>query len=214
MTKRSQVIAVRLSLGLLVLVAIGMQLGVHLRLDLSASNFFSYFTNLSNLLAAAVFVLGASQIAANRPTGPRFDLLRWISAANMTAVGIVFAVLLRDADLGSLMPWVNVLLHYVMPVVVVVDWLVCPPDTQIEIGDMAVVLVLPALYLGYTVVRGALIDWYPYPFLNPAKVHGYLGVFGYAVGIAATFAVIAWALMAAGNRLRATASAEASSRGR
>jgi len=45
----------------------------------------------------------------------------------MAIVGIVYGILLRDEDLGALLPWINVVLHYVMPVVVVLDWLYQPP---------------------------------------------------------------------------------------
>lgn len=45
----------------------------------------------------------------------------------MALVGIVFGALLRDVDLGDLLPWVNTVHHYIMPVVVVLDWLYQPP---------------------------------------------------------------------------------------
>jgi len=187
---------VRLGSGLLVLAAVGTQLGIQVERDLSLVNFFSFFTNLSNLFAATVFLTGVRQ----RST-PRFDLLRWASAVNMTVVGIVFLTLLRGVDLGPLLPWVNSVLHYVMPVVVVAEWLFNPPRSQRERGDLAFVLIFPAAYLAYVLVRGALVDWYPYPFLDPINPNGYVGVAMHAVGIALLFVVAAWALMLAGNRL-------------
>ncbi len=33
-------------------------------------------------------------------------------------------------------------------------------------------------------VGGALVGWYPYPFLNPARVGGFVGVASYFVAIA------------------------------
>ena len=37
-------------------------------------------------------------------------------------------------------------------------------------------LAFPAVYLGYTIIRGALTGWYPYPFLDPSQTDGYGGV--------------------------------------
>lgn len=54
----------------------------------------------------------------------------------MVVVGIVFALLLRTMDLGSLLPWVNFLLDYVMPAVVLLDWLLVSKN-QIHIQRSA-----------------------------------------------------------------------------
>jgi hypothetical protein len=115
-------------------------------------------------------------------------------------VGVVFSVLLRNVDLGDLLPWVNFVLHYVMPVAVVLDWLLQPPATRLEKKHLAMSLFFPLAYLVYVLVRGASIGWYPYPFLNPANVGGYGGVALYAAGIAGAFLLIGWALLAIGNR--------------
>ena len=57
----------------------------------------------------------------------------------------------------------------------------------------------PLLYLAYVLIRGAVVDWYPYPFLNPARVGGYGGVALHALGIAALFVVGGWLLFKLGN---------------
>jgi FAR-17a/AIG1-like protein len=186
----------RLTLALVALVAIGQQLTLHVGASYSVLNFFSYFTNLSNLFAAFVLLLTvfSGKIKSR-------DLLRYISTVNMTIVGIVFAVLLRDVDLGALLPWVNYALHYVMPVAIVLDWLLSPPDSRLKSRSVLLAMVFPSAYLIYVILRGADIGWYPYPFLNPAKVGGYGGVATYACGIAAAFVLVAWALLAVGSRL-------------
>lgn len=99
--------AFRLLFAALVLVAVGRQLQLHVAAGYDVLNFFSYFTNLSNLFAAGVFIVGA---ATRRAPGSR-DLARYIAVVNMTIVGIVFALLLRNDDLGALLPWVNAVLH-------------------------------------------------------------------------------------------------------
>ena len=90
-------------------------------------NFFSYFTNLSNIFAAAVLLVESVLTWRGKEGGPAWALLRCISVVCMALVGVVFNTLLRDVDLGSLLPWINTWLHYVMPIAVVADWLIQPP---------------------------------------------------------------------------------------
>lgn len=187
----------RLALALLALAAIGQQLAVHVRAEYSVLNFFSYFTNLSNLFAALVL------LASLRAGGGRLGssgFARYVSAVNMAVVGLVFAVLLRDVDLGALLPWVNVVLHVVMPIAVVLDWLLFPPADRPRPRQALWILAFPATYLAYVLARGAVTGWYPYPFLDPARAGGPGAVAGYAAGIAATFLLTGSALRAAGRR--------------
>ncbi|MEP7244124.1 MAG: Pr6Pr family membrane protein [Gammaproteobacteria bacterium] len=189
----------RLAFGALTLVAIGLQLNIHIRSGFSGVNFFSYFTNLSNFIASVVLILGARPAVMSREAGEPGDQVRAVSAVNMAVVGIVFSILLRDVDLGSLLPWVNVVLHYVMPCFVVLDWLVRPPKATLRVRHLVRCLIFPALYLAYVIIRGAETGWYPYPFFNPENVGGYGGVALYASGISVTFLVVAGILMRAGN---------------
>jgi hypothetical protein len=190
----------RLLLGLLVWFAIGLQLSIHIQHGYNIVNFFSYFTNLSNLLAATVLIAGGYAGLARKGHPGVNDYIRAVAAVNMAVVGIVFSVLLRNVDLGSLLPWINVLLHYVMPVAVVLDWLVCPSRTVLGVRSLWLFVVFPAVYLLYVLIRGAKTDWYPYPFLDPTHVGGYGGVLLYAVGIAVTFAVVGLMVLALGRR--------------
>ena len=172
-----------------------------MQLGFGIVNFFSFFTNLSNLFAAAVLILAARRLTSHAADAPgSIDSLRAIAVVNMTVVGIVFAILLRDTDLGSLLPWVNVVLHDVMPCVIVLDWLLQPPRMKLGTRQLLLCQIVPAFYLAYVLIRGGVTGWYPYPFLDPAKVGGYGGVAVYAIGIAATFLIAGWVLLALGNK--------------
>jgi hypothetical protein len=117
----------RIGFGLLAIVAIARQLVVQIQLSFSVVNFFSYFTNLANAYAAGVLILGGCHSITGREVFRLGEPARVASVAYMAVVGIVFGLLLRNVDLGSLRPWVNFVLHIVMPCVVVVDWLAAPP---------------------------------------------------------------------------------------
>lgn len=201
MTTRSLLPLLRLLLGLSALIAIFSQLAIQIENGFSTLNFFSYFTNLSNLFAAGVLLYGASRGFLGRGASKLSDQLRYVSVVNMTLVGVVFTVLLRGVDLGSLLPWVNVLLHYVMPCAVVFDWLLQPPQMKLGTKHMLVCQVFPALYLGYVLCRGHNIGWYPYPFLNPANVDGYGGVAVYVAGMVVALFFASWFLLTVGNSL-------------
>jgi hypothetical protein len=186
MDTRRIAVPLRICFGLLPIVAIGCQLLIHLRLGLNVLNFFSYFTNLANLLAAVTLLVGA-RVSLRARARVGFDMLRAIATVSMVVVGVVFAVLLRDADLGSLLPWVNLVVHYVMPCVIVADWILWPPQYPLRIHELLLCQIAPAAYLAYVLIRGAWSGWYPYSFFNPAVVGGYGNVAIYAVGIAAVF---------------------------
>lgn len=199
--KRRALSLARLAFVTLALYAIGCQLVLHVADGNPVLNFFSYYTNLSNLFACGVLVYAALR---SGPAALR-DQLRFLAVVNMALVGVVFAVLLRNTDLGDLLPWVNVVVHYVMPCVLLADWLLEPPAARLGLRQVGIAMVFPIAYLAYTLLRGPGAGWYPYPFLTPANVGGYGGVALYSVGITVSFVLMAFALLAIGNRRRAQA---------
>lgn len=202
MVKRNVLVGYRLFFGLLALIAIGTQLTIQIQNGFSVLNFFSYFTNLSNIFAALVLLISAGYMLCQRQPSVIDDIIRGTSVVCMAIVGIVFSVLLRDVDLGHLLPWVNVVLHYIMPVVVVLDWLYQPPKSKLVSRQIKYWLIFPAIYLVYSLVRGAATDFYAYPFFNPAGSGGYGGVALYCLAILAVFFCVSWLLMTLGNSLK------------
>lgn len=183
------------------MLAVAAQLGVHITNKLDVVNFFSFFTNLSNIFAYVVLLVGAVYLALRRDPTPLEDNIRGTATVCMAIVGIVFSLLLRNEDLGSLLPWVNAVVHFIMPVVVVADWILVPPKSRITPRQVVFWLIFPLLYLVYTLTRGAITHWYPYPFLNPDKVGGAGGVAGYCIAIFVGFLVFGVLFMYIGNRL-------------
>ena len=107
-------------------------------------------------------------------------------------VFIVYGVLLRDIDLGKLLPWVIVVIYYVFPIVVLADWLYQPPKSIFRLAQIG-------YWLIYTLIRGAITGFYPYPFLDPSEAGGYVGVALSCLAIFATFLVVGAGLIALGN---------------
>ncbi|MBT2532302.1 Pr6Pr family membrane protein [Arthrobacter sp. ISL-48] len=157
-----------------------------------AGNYFSYFTIESNIIAFVT--LGIAGWFAWKGESPRWlELLRGAATVYMTITGITYSLLLSDIDVNTPIPWINVVLHYTVPTVIVIDWLVDLPKTRIPIKVSLLWLGFPLLYLAYSLVRGPIVDWYPYPFLDP-RVDGYgtVTIMSLLVALAAfVFAVLA-----------------------
>lgn len=166
----------------------------------TAANFFSYFTIESNVLAAVVMLgLAAVPTAAESTEGLRAGTTLYI-----VITGVVYNVLLRGVDVGiesgPFGELCNELLHVVVPVLVLLDWVLVPPLRRIGRSRALLLLLFPLLYLGYSLARGELTGWYPYPFLNPAN-GGYGKVLVYGVVLALFMLLLALAIEEVGRRV-------------
>lgn len=132
-----------------------------------AENFFSYFTIETNILVVVTLLMSAVAIAAGKNS--KFDLLRSATTVYILVVGIGFSLLLSGmGDLAlTAVPWDNVVLHYIMPVAVLADFMTDRPRRRLGFKKALLWLLFPIAYAIYALVRGGLTGWYPYPFLNP-----------------------------------------------
>lgn len=185
----------RVGFGLLAFVAIGVQLATTIQNGNSVVNFFSFFTLESNILAAIVLLVVGFGTLAGIKAQRSFAFIRGAATLYMVITGIVFALLLAGLEqrLQLTVPWINIVLHYIMPVVLLVDWLLFPPKFRFSFAQTLGWLVFPLLYLIYTLIRGSLVAWYPYPFLDVSQV-GWVGVSIMSIAIAIGAAVLAWLL--------------------
>lgn len=190
----------RIGLGVLVIVALAVQFAHSSRSPVfSPVNFFSYFTNLSNIVGALLFIYCGLRAEARSLT---VDLLRGAATVYLATTGIVYNLLLTDVSVGIVIPWVNTVIHAIMPLAAVIDWLVFPPSNKLRFAQTWVWLIFPLAYLAYSLIRGPIANWYPYPFLDPDKVGGYAGVAAYAIAIAAALVGLVFGVMWLGNRQR------------
>jgi hypothetical protein len=176
------------------------------------ANFFSFFTIESNVLAAVVLVVAAVRGWTSREERDPAWLAVALAAVTtfMIITGLVYNLLLRGIELpqGQTVPWSNEVLHVVGPLLLLLDALFAPRRRGLPWGTVGIIVMYPIAWAVYTLVRAGLITnpgtgepwWYPYPFLNPHVQGGYGGVALYIVGIAAAFALVAWAVVALGRR--------------
>lgn len=158
-------------------------------------NFWSYFTNQSNLFAVIILMLATSTLLGKRKL-KYLDLWRGASVIYMIVTGVVFTVLLSGGDNDKLtaVPIDNIIMHQVMPIALLVDWLINPPARRIHFVRSLLWLIYPLGYAFFTMLRGAITNWYPYEFLNPS-ISGYGPVYR-TIGIISIFVImLAWILI-------------------
>lgn len=167
------------------------------RSQFNGANFFSFFTVLSNMFASVMLL--ASALAVHRGIhSKRLNRFRGAAALFMVLTGVVFAVLLSglDARVLTAVPWDNTVLHYIMPIVMLIDWIVDPPRPTLTMRDALWWLMIPVAYVGYSLIRGPIVNWYPYPFLDPSN-GGYGSILLACAAIAVFTLGAAWLLIKA-----------------
>jgi hypothetical protein len=136
-------------------------------------NVFVFFTIQSNIItAASCFLLWMDP---NR-SSPLFDTFRLIGVVAITITGVVYhAVLSGLLDLETWELVADHVLHTVVPIAAVVGWLVWGPRGRTSGRIVKLSLVFPLCWLVFTMIRGAIVDFYPYPFVDVNNL-GYLKV--------------------------------------
>ena len=159
----------------------------------------SHFTNQANL-GFGIVTLVSGLVPRDRL--PRWwDHLRGAFAFYMVMTGLIYALLV--AEPGELarwdLEWTNLVLHRLTPVVGLIGWLVVTMTTRGGWGRPLAWLLFPLAYLGYTWVRGAIVDWYPYGFLDPTREGGWGAVAQTTSMVLVAFLAVALVLHLLGN---------------
>lgn len=151
--------------------------------------FCSYLTIWSNVLVAwSAFTLALGTDSESRV----WRALRLNAVVICFGGGVVHFFLLRPIlDLAGADLLADRMLHMVVPLFAVVGWLAFGPRHRAEAGDLGPFLVLPVVWLVYTLIRGEFVEWYPYPFID-VNEHGYGVVLLNCLGVAAFMVVLAF----------------------
>lgn len=152
------------------------------------ANLFSFFTILTNLL---VGITSATLAIRPEARGTLFRVLRLDAVLGITVTGIVFHTLLAGLrELHGAELFADHLFHTVSPIMVVAGWLMFGPRGLIDGRAVGYAVIYPLGWLAFTLVRGAVIGWYPYPFVD-VSVLGYGTVVLNCVGITLLFVLLA-----------------------
>jgi hypothetical protein len=153
--------------------------------------YFGFFTILTNILVTVsltmVYLKGISE-KGHFLTRPK---TLTATAVYITIVGLVYNVILRfQWAPEGLAKIADELLHSLMPVLFIFFWVKFVPKQNIQWKNILPWLIYPLLYLIYSLVRGSVVQWYPYPFVDVTAL-GYSKVFVNSAMVTAAFLVIA-----------------------
>jgi hypothetical protein len=165
-------------------------------------NVFAYFTIQSNLLLGGTTLLLA--LGPDRES-TLFRTLRLNGVLCIAVTGIVYWVALNHlANFTGAAAVANLLLHTIAPILGVVGWLVFGPRGRTELAIVGWSIVFPLLWLVFTLIRGAAIGFWPYPFVDADDL-GYGKVLVNCLFVALLFLALAFGAMLLDRRLNRTA---------
>lgn len=126
-------------------------------------NFFSFFTIQTNILVVitmALLAFNANSFTASAP---------WRAANTLyiTLVALVYHIVLAPTHFPvGIGIWSNFSTHTFIPLAVIFDWFVFSDKSTLNIRHPIKWLIFPITYCAYTLIRGSIVGWYPYPFLD------------------------------------------------
>ena len=123
--------------------------------------FFSYFTILTNIAVATYY----TALLFNAPIVRTKGLLSAVTVY-IIIVGVVYQVALRHIwDPQGLQKWVDELLHSVIPFGALIYWGLFEKK-GLQYSQIFAWSIYPLAYLLFTLIRGSISGFYPYPFVN------------------------------------------------
>lgn len=166
---RPWVRVLRLLMGLVALAAVGYNAynsatGAG---DSSVVQLFSMFTIQSNLVFGVVLIVSAVRRSEDLPHW--WDHLRGALAFYLVMTGIVYALLVAPPEevWSWDITWTNLVLHRLAPWFAFLDWVLITQRVRAGLLRALAWIIYPALFLAYSWIRGAIVHWYPYSFLDP-----------------------------------------------
>lgn len=155
-------------------------------------NFFSYFTILTNILAALSFTFTAINSESKAGRFFRNPVVQSGIAMNIIIVGVVYITVLQKLWKPQGLSWVaDIILHYAVPFIYAVYWLAFVPKGHIQWKHCFIWLIYPAAYFAYSIIRGPIVNWYPYPFVDVGAI-GYAEVLKNAAILLGAFLVVSF----------------------
>ena len=187
--------------------SVGLVLNIFTRQNGFDSESLIYYTNLSNMICLLYFLLLVAHMAISLKKGVNgavalFPAMKGAFTLMIAVTILVYHFLLAggkapEYDGTNIQRWLaNMLLHYVAPAMVILDWILFDPKRVFRRFDPLLWLIIPVLYAVFTLIRAEIGGEiagkgtrFPYFFLDIDAI-GWSGMLGY-VGV---FAVIFTAL--------------------
>jgi hypothetical protein len=183
---RQSVGVIRIGAGLLVLAAMITQITdevVHSAFK--PEEYFSYFTIQSSMMNIVVLLVGGYLALKFKRDTVLYTGVRMATVVYAIVTGVVYNVLLRgipsDGYVG--IQWPTEIEHVWIPLYIVMDWLFATGRPKLSWKWLWLVVAYPIAWCAFTLVRGGITGWYPYPFIDPTGDGGWPSVIGYILGL-------------------------------
>lgn len=178
---------IRIAAGLLVLAAMITQIADQAINDVFVpTEYFSYFTIQSSMMNIVVLVSGGLLALRFRRDTVLYTGVRSAITVYAVLTAAVYNVLLRGIPAEGYVgvQWPNEVEHVWIPLYILIDWLFATGRARLGYRWLWLAVGFPLAWCAFTLVRGAVTGWYPYPFIDPAT-GGWEGVATYILGLAA-----------------------------
>ncbi|MEU7809215.1 Pr6Pr family membrane protein [Micromonospora chalcea] len=213
MTPRRRRLAIPLRLAVVLAVVAGVVLTA--LGPATVTGLLPYFTIQSNVAVGVLAGYAAWCAWRDRPEPP--SVLKGATTLYITITGTVYHLVLANpaSPFAMAQPdrqpgewWGNQFLHTVVPLLAVADWALFDRRGRLCPRYAAWWLAFPLAYLGFALVRGLVVDRYPYPFLDAGRL-GYDGVAVSGVGFAVAFWLLGLLFVGVDRLLARTGRSEA-----
>jgi hypothetical protein len=169
------------------------------------TEYFSYFTITSGLLAGAVLIVAGIGVLRNQAETKFLTLSRLTMAVSMVIVGVIYNALLANAapderDIGYAWPVLpNQVIHTYMPIIIFLEWLFTNTGVALKLKSAFWVLVYPLTWLAFSITRGFVQGWWAYWFIDPQ--YGISTMITWILAISVFFTVLSLAMLPAQRAL-------------
>ncbi|MFM9904555.1 MAG: Pr6Pr family membrane protein [Pyrinomonadaceae bacterium] len=161
--------------------------------------FVSFFTVWGNtaVTVASTFIAINSENRLGRFFG--LDATLAAVATYIAIVAVIYSLLLRKPwDPTTIRGLLDTTFHDLIPAAYVLCWLISAPKARLRWLDPIYWLVFPGLFITYTLIRGAVIGWYPYYFANVTLL-GYPTALRNTGFVLLTFVIVGMVFVLAGK---------------
>jgi hypothetical protein len=142
-------------------------------------NYFAYFTIQTSIINIVVLLMTGLHGFGTTKDSRNWTAVRAHILAYAVITASVYNLLLRDVVVDPTAPpllqWPNEITHVWIPLYLVLDWILNPHRSQLSPKALALGVLLPLLWVLFTLGRAELTGWYPYEFMNPRSEMGMIG---------------------------------------
>lgn len=179
-----------------------------LYLQLFPDDFYNltYYTLISNILVVVFWIYLLFLMSKNKVsklTSPKIVRLKGAFTMAIILTFLVYMILLAPiAEPKDFYNWKNYTLHYIVPIMTIIDWLMLDPKNQYRKSEPFIWTLIPLLYMAFSLIKGYVFNIeipdqkhspYPYFFMNINNI-GWDGFLKYAVAIFIFYVVLGYIL--------------------